>query len=122
MSFKSYFNETSAGDIASVDNKLDLVKRDKKNCPECGSDKIVTERRPDGDCICNECNHKFKNSINESTEIENLLRTNDIKIKNVIKTRFGTQIDLFRVPDDLKELLKSYDYELDGKSIFIKLK
>lgn len=30
----------------------------KRRCPHCGSDKIDTERRPNGDSYCRECDHK----------------------------------------------------------------
>jgi uncharacterized Zn finger protein (UPF0148 family) len=29
-----------------------------RKCPKCKSDKVATERRPDGDSLCGECEYK----------------------------------------------------------------
>jgi hypothetical protein len=33
-----------------------------RECPKCGSTKLSMERRPDGDCHCLQCKHKWKPS------------------------------------------------------------
>lgn len=52
---------------------------------------------------------------------EDILRGAGYKIKLITPTSFGTQIDLFIVPqeDEIKELLKNFDVKVKGKSIFV---
>ena len=37
-----------------------------RSCPKCGGISIATERRPDGDSICQECKYKGKTSLFDS--------------------------------------------------------
>ena len=52
---------------------------------------------------------------------ESILRDAGYKIKLMTPTSFGTQIDLFIVPqeDEIKELHKNFDIKVKGKSIFV---
>lgn len=107
--FRSLLEETSSSDIATVDTKLDLVRRAKTS-----------------DLICEKCGSKIKKveetrELSEAQEmkVEDVLRDNNIKIKSVIKTKFGTQIDLFKVPENLKDILKDIKFQIDSKSIFV---
>jgi len=52
---------------------------------------------------------------------EKLLRAANIKIKLIIPTKFGTQIDLIRDYDEkeIKSILKGFDIKVKGKSVFV---
>lgn len=98
--------ETVSGDIATVDSKLGLYRRPCKIHPG----------QSEKDCkIC-----KLTESSLSSENATDKIRSK-YKIREIIKTKFGTQIDLFQVPDIkiIKELLKDYKYIIDSKSIFI---
>jgi hypothetical protein len=53
--------------------------------------------------------------------VEDILRKNKYKIKEVIKTAFGVQIDLAKAydEDEIKELLSDHSVKIKGKSIFV---
>lgn len=61
--------------------------------------------------------------INEKEKLkpEEVLRKNGFKIKLVIQTAFGIQIDFFRKPDtlDINNALKGFNFKIKNKSIFI---
>lgn len=62
--------------------------------------------------------------MNENTDKtpEEILRSANYKIKGVYYTKFGTQIDLFIMPDEaeINSLIGGKKIEIDGKSIFIR--
>jgi hypothetical protein len=63
--------------------------------------------------------------INEAKEepksAEEILRNENIKVKNRILTDFGTQFELFKKPnkDDLEKLFKKDNLRIKGNFIFI---
>lgn len=59
--------------------------------------------------------------IEEEKKADQILRGNDIKIKMITPTAFGTQIDLAKLydEDEIKELLKDFNIKIKGKSIFV---
>ena len=112
--FRSLLEETSSSDIATIDTKLNLVRRTNDKmfvCEKCGSKIKRIE----------EAEKTLTKELTEAQEqkVEDILRNNGIKVKSVIKTKFGTQIDLFKVPENLKDILKDIKFQIDSKSIFV---
>lgn len=64
--------------------------------------------------------NKTKNNdvFNDAADV---LRNNGIKIKLITPTAFGTQIDLFKIPNEekLNDVLVDFNYKIKNKSIFI---
>lgn len=60
--------------------------------------------------------------IVEEAKAEDVLRKAGYKIKMVTGTAFGTQIDLFKEPnDDIEEVLKDFNIKIKGKQLFVVL-
>lgn len=99
-------------------------------CPECSSRGVVRERRVNGDDTC-ENGHKYPSisalkepvtrEIVEANTAEDILRSAGYKIRLVIPTSFGTQIDLAKSynPDDITNVLSDFQIKIKEKSIFI---
>lgn len=116
IKFRSYLKtneETISGDIATVTTKLDIVKRDIRKCPLCESDNIINYK--DGSSRCGNCDK----TINEVTSAESALRSAGVKIKNIRDGKFGTEFDLFKVPDNLDDVLKDFKYDIKQKTLFV---
>lgn len=58
---------------------------------------------------------------NKKEKVEDILRNNGFKIKSVLITSFGKQIDFAKkYPDDeIKSVLKNFNLKIKDKSIFI---
>jgi ribosomal protein L37AE/L43A len=137
MKFRDYFKnsineETVSGDISHVTPKLNLGKK----CPKCGSTSYIMEKCINGSTRCKNCNYKAKHeefvpkdaqdatdnpSITNEAEnkVVGLLRKNKIKIKNIRDGKFGTEIDLFKIPDNIDIILGDFKYDLKDKTIFV---
>jgi hypothetical protein len=62
-------------------------------------------------------------AIIEAAKAEDILRKAGYKIKLITGTSFGTQIDLFKQPDedDIKDVLKDFNIKIKNKQLFIVL-
>jgi hypothetical protein len=61
--------------------------------------------------------------IVEAEKAEEVLRKAGYKIKLITGTSFGTQIDLFKQPDedDIKDVLKDFNIKIKNKQLFVVL-
>ena len=59
--------------------------------------------------------------LNEDTNVEQLLRSKNIKIKDINFTNFGTEQILAKKydADDLEDILKGFKIKIKGNSVFV---
>ena len=59
--------------------------------------------------------------LNEDTDVEQLLRSKNIKIKDINFTNFGTEYILAKKYDasDLEDILKGFKIKIKGNSVFV---
>ena len=59
--------------------------------------------------------------LNEDTDVEQLLRSKNIKIKDINFTNFGTEYILAKKydVDDLEDILKDFKIKIKGNSVFV---
>lgn len=59
------------------------------NCPKCGSDRITTERRPDGVHRCTLCHHSWPNTpVTQTANTVPVAPVEDLRYK-LISGKFG---------------------------------
>ena len=67
-----------------------MKKLTKRACPDCDSESVATERRPDGDSICSDCGYKDR-TIEFDTYIEE--PPQNVQLLFTPKTKKGLQLN-----------------------------
>jgi hypothetical protein len=110
--------------------KVNKEERHYGFCPECGANGAIRERRMDGNDKCanghtypskSALTEKIKTAVTEAQKAEDVLRNSGYKIRLIMPTSFGTQIDLAKLynPADITKVLSDFQIKIKDKSVFI---
>lgn len=78
-------------------------------CPRCKKSSIITERRPNGDSICNSCRYRGKTTEFNTTAEKLLWLTNVIKGFSIFECDFGEVGIRLDLPNDKKMFFTTND-------------